>query len=152
MLQKYDDKQFANISSENIDIETEEEKEEIEKINKSNKDMFEEMKKLLNIKDVRFTKKLKNHPVCLTTEGNVSVEMEKVINAMPTDEKITAEKVLEINEEHDIAKKLKSLYDKDKEEFEKYTKVLYAQARLIEGLPIENPTELSNIVCELISK
>ena len=110
------------------------------------------MKNALGIKDVRFTKKLKNHPVCLTSEGNVSVEMEKVINAMPTDEKITAEKILEINESHPIVKKLQTLYKKDKDELEKYTKVLYAQARLIEGLPIDNPTEISNIVCELISK
>ena len=113
---------------------------------------FDFMKKVVDIKDVRFTKKLKNHPVCLTSEGNVSVEMEKVINAMPTDERITAEKVLEINENHPIVEKLQSLYKKDKDELEKYTKVLYAQARLIEGLPIDNPTEISNMVCELISK
>ena len=152
MLQKYEEKTFANISSENVDVDSKEEKEELEKINDENKDMFELMKNTLNIKGVRFTKKLKNHPVCLTSEGNVSVEMEKVINAMPTDERITAEKVLEINENHPVAKKLQSLYKKDKDELEKYTKILYAQARLIEGLPIDNPTEISNIVCELISK
>lgn len=152
MLQNYEGKNFANIASEKLDINTEEEKEELEKANKDNKDMFDIMTKTLNIKGVRFTKKLKNHPVCLTSEGNVSVEMEKVINSMPTDERISAEKVLEINESHPIVKKLQSLYKKDKEELEKYTKILYAQARLIEGLPIENPTEISNIVCELISK
>ena len=152
MLQEYDGKKFANISSENVDIDTKEEKEELAKANEDNKDMFEFMKKTLDIKDVRFTKKLKNHPVCLSSEGNVSVEMEKVINAMPTDERITAEKVLEINENHPIVEKLQKLYKKDKDELEKYTKVLYAQARLIEGLPIDNPTEISNMVCELISK
>lgn len=152
MLQKYEEKTFANISSENVDVDSKEEKEELEKANDENKDMFSIMKNALGIKDVRFTKKLKNHPVCLTSEGNVSVEMEKVINAMPTDEKITAEKILEINESHPIVKKLQTLYKKDKDELEKYTKVLYAQARLIEGLPIDNPTEISNIVCELISK
>ncbi len=152
MLQKYNDKTFANISSENVDVDSKEEKEKLDKINDENKDMFELMKNTLNIKGVRFTKKLKNHPVCLTTEGNVSVEMEKVINAMPTDETITAEKILEINENHPIVNKLQSLYKKDKDELEKYTKILYAQARLIEGLPIDNPTEISNIVCELISK
>ena len=114
--------------------------------------MFEVMKDAIKIKGVRFTKKLKNHPVCLTTEGNVSVEMEKVINAMPTDETITAEKVLEINENHPIVEKLQKLYKEDKEELEKYSKILYAQARLIEGLPIDNPTEISNLVCELIAK
>ncbi len=152
MLQKYDEKAFANISSENVDVDTKEEKEELAKANEDNKDMFEFMKKAIDIKDVRFTKKLKNHPVCLSSEGNVSVEMEKVINAMPTDERVTAEKVLEINENHPIVEKLQKLYKKDKDELEKYTKVLYAQARLIEGLPIDNPTEISNMVCELISK
>ena len=152
MLQKYNDKVFANISGENADIDSKEEKEELEKANDDNKDMFDFMKKTLDIKGVRFTKKLKNHPVCLTSEGNVSVEMEKVINAMPTDERVTAEKVLEINENHPIVNKLQSLYKKDKDELEKYTKILYAQARLIEGLPIDNPTEISNMVCELISK
>jgi len=152
MLQKYNEKTFANVASENVDTSSEEEKKELEKTNDENKDMFDLMTKTLNIKGVRFTKKLKNHPVCLTSEGNVSVEMEKVINAMPTDEQITAEKVLEINENHPIVKKLQTLYKKDKDELEKYTKILYAQARLIEGLPIDNPTEISNIVCELISK
>ena len=152
MLQNYEGKSFANIASEKLDINTDEEKKELEKINNDNKDMFDVMTKTLNIKGVRFTKKLKNHPVCLTSEGNVSVEMEKVINAMPTDERISAEKILEINEDHPIVKKLQTLYKKDKDELEKYTKILYAQARLIEGLPIDNPTEISNIVCELISK
>lgn len=152
VLQKYNEKTFANVASENVDIDSEEEKKELEKANDDNKDMFDLMTKTLNIKGVRFTKKLKNHPVCLTSEGNVSVEMEKVINAMPTDEQITAEKVLEINENHPIVKKLQTLYKKDKDELEKYTKILYAQARLIEGLPIDNPTEISNMVCELISK
>ncbi len=152
VLQDYEGKKFANISSEDVNLDSEEEKKELEKSNKANKDMFEEMKKVLNIKDVRFTKNLKNHPVCLTSAGNVSVEMEKVINAMPTDETINAEKVLEINENHPIADKLKDLYKNDKDALEKYTKILYAEARLIEGLPIDNPTEISNLVCEFISK
>lgn len=152
VLGDYEGKKFANIASENLDIDSEEEKKELEKTNEDNKDMFDLMKKTLNIKGVRFTKKLKNHPVCLTTEGNVSVEMEKVINAMPTDETLTAEKILEINEDHPIAEKVKDLYKNDKESLEKYTKILYAQARLIEGLPIDNPTEISNLVCEFISK
>ena len=110
------------------------------------------MKKELNIADVKFTNKLKKHPVCLTTKGDISVEMEKVINAMPTDEKIKAEVVLEINEKHPISKKLQDLYKNDKDAFQKYTKILYSEARLIEGLPIENPTEISNLICEVISK
>ena len=114
--------------------------------------MFEVMKDGLDVKDIRFTKKLKNHPVCLTTEGQVSTEMEKVINAMPTDETIKAEKILEINESHPIVEKLQKLYKKDKEELKKYAKVLYAQARLIEGLPISNPTEITNLICEIITE
>ena len=153
-MQDYEGKKFANVSTENIDLETEEEKKEVEKSNEDAKDMFSKMKEILSgeVKDIRFTKKLKNHPVCLTSEGQISVEMEKVINAMPTDETVKAEKVLEINESHPIVDKLKDLYKNDKDELEKYTKILYAQARLIEGLPVENPTEISNLVCELLSK
>ncbi len=153
MLMDYDDKKFVNICSENVDLDTEEEKEELENKNKESKDMFELMKNSLNeeVKEVKYTNKLKNHPVCLTTKGNVSIEMEKVINSMPTGEKINSEKVLEINENHPIVKKLEKLYKEDKEELEKYTKVLYAQARLIEGLSIENPTEVTNLICDIMS-
>ena len=115
--------------------------------------MFSIMKDTLKdqVKDIRFTKRLKNHPVCLTSEGQVSIEMEKVINAMPTDEKVKADTILEINEKHPIVDKLKELYNNDKDELKKYTKILYSQARLIEGLPIDNPTEISNLICEIIS-
>ena len=110
------------------------------------------MKDEISVSEVRFTNKLKNHSVCLTSKGNVSIEMEKVINAMPTDERINAEKVLEINMNHPIAKKLESLYKNNKEELKSYAKVLYAEARLIEGLSIENPTEISNIISNIIAK
>ena len=100
----------------------------------------------------KFTSRLKNHPVCLTTKGDISLEMEKVINAMPTNEQIKANQVLEINENHNISTKIKNLYETNQEELKKYTKILYAQARLIEGLTIENPTEISNLICEIISK
>ena len=116
--------------------------------------MFEFMKNELGdeVSLIRYTNKLKNHPICLTSEGNVTVEMQKVINAMPTDEHIDAKLVLEINEDHEIAKKIKDLYERDKETLKKYTKILYDEARLIEWLPVENPTELSNLVCEMLSK
>ena len=128
----------------------------IKKINKENtdnKDMLEEMKKVLegNVEEVKLTNKLKSHPVCLTTTGEVSTSMEKVINAMPTDEKIKANEVLEINASHKIVDKLKDLYKNDKDEFTKYTKVIYYEARLIEGLPIDNPTELSNLMCDIMA-
>ena len=153
-LAEYEGKKFANVSTENLDLETDAEKKEVKKSNEESKDMFAKMKEILKdeVKEIRYTKKLKNHPVCLTSEGQISVEMEKVINAMPTDETVKAEKVLEINESHPIVEKLKDLYENDKDELEKYTKILYAQARLIEGLPVENPTEITSLVCELLSK
>ena len=152
-LMEYDSKKFANVSSENEDLDSEDEKKELEKENKEAKDIFEIMKKALpEIKDVRFTNKLKNHPVCLSTSGNISLEMEKVLNAMPTGENVKAEIVLEINDKHPIADKLKDLYDNDKDELEKYSKILYNQARLIEGLNVENPTELAELICDYLSK
>jgi molecular chaperone HtpG len=152
-LAEYEGKKFVNVSSENTDISTEEEKKHINEINDNNKDMLSSMKDLLgdSVKEVKFTSKLKNHPVCLTTEGEVSTSMEKVINSMPTGEKIKASEVLEINSNHKIADKLKELYKYNKEEFEKYTKVIYFEARLIEGLPIDNPTEMSNLMCDIMA-
>ena len=154
ILNKYDDHEFINIASEKFDLNTEEEKEEINKINKDNKKLLDIMKDCLKdkVSNVKFTNSLKTHPVCLTTEGQVSLEMEKVLNAMPTDDKVKANVVLEINENHKIADKIKKLYDTDKEELEKYTKILYSQARLIEGLEIDNPTEITNFICEIISE
>lgn len=152
-LAEYNSKKFVNVSSENTDISTEEEKKHINEINDNNKDMLSSMKDLLgdSVKEVKFTSKLKNHPVCLTTEGEISTSMEKVINSMPTGEKIKASEVLEINSNHKIADKLKELYKDNKEEFEKYTKVIYFEARLIEGLPIDNPTEMSNLMCDIMA-
>ena len=111
------------------------------------------MSELLDeVKEVRFSNKLKTHPVCLTTKGDVSIEMQKVFDAMPNDMGIKAEMILEINEKHPISKKIKELYKKDKDEFEKYSKILYSEARMIAGLPIDNPTEISRLICEVISK
>lgn len=154
VLMNYDGKTFQNACSENLDLDSEEEKEELKKANEDNKAMFDSMKEALNneVQAVRFTHRLKNHPVCLTSEGVISVEMEKTLNAMPNNQGIKAQTVLEINEKHPIANKLKELYNEDKEKLQQYTKVLYAQARLIEGLNIENPTEISNLVCEIMAK
>lgn len=153
-LMEYDGKKFVNVSEENLDLDTEEEKEEIKKINDENKEMLNSMKEIISsdISDVRFTHRLKNHPVCLVSEGPVSIEMQKVLNAMPTDQSINAKIILEINSSHKIADKLKELYKSDKERFNEYTKILYSQSRLIEGLSIENPTEISNLICDLLSK
>lgn len=152
-IHEYKGKTFVNVSNESTDLSTEEEKEKINKENTDNKDMLEEMKKVLegNVEEVKLTNKLKSHPVCLTTTGEVSTSMEKVINAMPTDEKIKANEVLEINASHKIVDKLKDLYKNNKDEFTKYTKVIYYEARLIEGLPIDNPTELFNLMCDIMA-
>ena len=152
-IQKYEEKSFKNVSDENLDLESEEEKKETEKANKDNSDLLKDMSELLDeVKEVRFSNKLKTHPVCLTTKGDVSIEMQKVFDAMPNDMGIKAEMILEINEKHPISKKIKDLYKKDKDEFEKYSKILYSEARMIAGLPIDNPTEISRLICEVISK
>ena len=113
------------------------------------KEMNDELK---DVNEVKFSNKLKSHPVALTTKGDVSIEMQKVFDAMPNDMGIKAQKILEINEKHPIAEKLKDLYKNDKDEFKVYTKILYSEARMIAGLPIDNPTEISKLICDVISK
>ena len=154
MLQQYNEKAFKNVCSEDLNLETKEEKKLIEQANEENKDLLSKLKEALNneVEDVKLTNKLVNHPVCLTTEGNISVEMQKVLNAMPTDEKVNAHLILEINVNHPIFEKLKKVYKKDKDLFNNYAKVLYSQAKLIEGLSLDNPTEISNIICDILSK
>ncbi len=149
-LGEYKDKKFKNVSQADLDLD--DNKEEIKKVNEDNKDLLAIMKDAIDVNEVRFTNKLKTHPVCLTSKGNISVEMQKVINSMPGDESINAEIVLEINENHPIAEKLKDLYKNDKDELKKYSKILYSEAKLIEGLSIDNPTEISNLICDIMSK
>ena len=152
-LRSYEEKEFKNVCSENANLETEEEKKELEEKNTEAKEMFTFMQEVIpDVKAIKFTNKLKNHPVCLSSEGDISVEMEKTMKNMPFDNGVTANKVLEINENHEIAKKIKDLYANNKEELKNYTKILYAEARLIEGLSIENPTEISNLICEYLAK
>ena len=152
-LRSYEEKEFKNVCSENANLETEEEKKELEEKNTEAKEMFTFMQEAIpDVKAIKFTNKLKNHPVCLSSEGDISVEMEKTMKNMPFDNGVTANKVLEINENHEIAKKIKALYANNKEELKNYTKILYAEARLIEGLSIENPTEISNLICEYLAK
>ncbi len=151
---EYNGKSFKNVSSDDLDLDTAEEKEAIQKENEENKDLLNIMKETLKdeVQEVKFTNRLKNHPVCLTTEGGISIEMEKVINSMPADQKVKAKIVLEINDSHQISNKLKELYNTDKEELKNYTKILFATSKLIEGLSVENPTEISNLICDAISK
>ncbi len=154
VLMEHKEKKFINVCANDVDLDTDEEKEALKKENEENKEMFTLMKETIGegVQEVRFTHRLKNHPVCLTSEGALSVEMEKVINSMPNDQKVKAQTALEINDSHPIAQKIKDLYANDKEALKKYTQVLYAQARLIEGLPVENPTQISNLICEIIAK
>lgn len=151
-LMEYDSKKIVSVSSENTDLSSKEDKEKLEKENEEYKDMFAIMKEAVSdVKDIKFTNRLNKHPVCLTNEGVISTGMEKTLNAI-SNEKVAADLVLEINENHAISKKLKDLYNSDKDELKEYAKILYAEARLIEGLSIENPTEISNLICNYISK
>ncbi len=155
MLGKYADKEFVNVCDEQLDLLSEDEKKEIEKQNTESADMLGIMKEAIGekIASVKFSKTLKNHPVCISTEGGISLGMEKTLNKMPgtPDGSVKAQTVLEINAEHAIADKLKQLFESDKERLKDYAKILYAQALLIGGMPVENPTELSNLICDLIS-
>lgn len=147
----YNDKQFINICADEADFDTEDEKNALNEENESNKEMFDFMTKVVSgISSVRFTNKLKNHPVCLTNEGAISAEMEKVLNSMPGNQGVKADYVLEINLNHPIADKLKKFFDADKDKLSDYTKILYNQARLIGGLTIEDPSEFSKLICELM--
>lgn len=152
-IKNYADKNFVNVCADDVDLGTMEEKEELQSKNETAKDMFTIMKEAIpEVTAIRFTNKLKNHPVCLSSEGEISVEIEKAMKAMPFDNDVKASKVLEINENHEIVKKLDSLYKDDQEELKNYAKVLYAEARLIEGLSVDNPTEISNLICKYLAK
>ena len=152
-LQEYEEKKFQNIENGDLDLESDEEKESTKKSNKENKDLLKDMASVLGeVEEVKFTNKLKNHPVCLTSKGDVSIEMQKVFDAMPNGMGIKATLVLEINEKHPISTKLKELYKDDKETFDKYAKILYSEARTIAGLPVDNPTEITSLICDVISK
>lgn len=152
----YDGKPFKSISDADLDLDTEEEKEEAKKLDEENKDMFAFMQEAIadKVKTVRLSKKLKTHPVCLSSDGSITIEMEKVLNSMPQNDgnKVKAEKALEINPNHPIFEKLKNLYADDKDKLKDYAKLLYDQALLIEGMSIDNPVEFANLVCELMTK
>ncbi len=151
MMMSYDGKQFANIASADFDLSTDAEKEEIKKENEEAKDILKVMKDALgdSVKEVRFTNRLAKYPVCLTSAGDLSIEMEKTLNAMPTMEKVKADLVLEINAEHNVASKIKTLAGND-EKLGEYAIILYDMARMISGLNVEDPAKLSELVCSLM--
>lgn len=152
VLAKYKEKEFKSVSSGDLGIDSDENKNSNEEENKENKELFEHMKEILKdkVKEVRASKRLKNHAVCLANEGEVSIEMEKVLSAMPNNQNIKADKVLEINTNHNVFKALKGAYENDKEKLQLYTELLYNQALLIEGLSINDPVEFTNNICELM--
>ncbi|MBE6826203.1 MAG: molecular chaperone HtpG [Ruminococcus sp.] len=151
-MMSYKDKQFKSVSANDIDLDTEEEKKALEEKKEANKDMFETMCGALDgkVQRVTISSRLKSHPVCLTTEGDLTLEMEKVLNAMPTDNKVQAKLVLEINPEHPVFDRLTALHGTDEEKLQKYSKLLFNQALLIEGMPVEDPVAFSNLICELM--
>ena len=152
MLMEYEGKEFRSVSSGDLGIDTEEESQKAKEEEDEHHDMFAKMKELLSnkVSDVKVSKRLKSHPVCLSTDGDISLEMEKVLNAMPNNQQIKADKVLEVNIDHDVYNSLKAAYDKDEETFKLYTNLLYNQALLIEGLPVSDPVEFTNDICKVM--
>ncbi|QOR36816.1 molecular chaperone HtpG [Clostridium sp. 'deep sea'] len=151
VLKEHAEKEFKSVSSGDLGIDTEETDTQDTKADE-NKDLFVKMKEILadKVKEVRASKRLKTHPVCLANEGEVSIEMEKILNTMPNNQGIKADKILEINLNHQVFEALKNAFDKDNDKLEVYTNLLYNQALLIEGLPISDPVEFSNNICKII--
>lgn len=154
MLRTYSEKEFLNVCKENLDLASDEEKEKLKAENEQAADMFKFMQESIgdDVTKVRFTNTLQNHPVSLSSEGNVSMGMEKILNKMPgtEDQHIKAEIVLEINMEHPLANRLKELFETDKDKLATYSKILFAQARLVSGMTLDNPSEISDLVCGLM--
>ncbi len=151
MVMKYQEKEFKSVSSGDLGIEEVDQAKDEKEVTE-NKELFEYMKNILagKVKDVRISKRLKTHPVCLATEGEVTIEMEKILNAMPDNQNIKADKVLEINSNHEVFTSLKEAFATDKEKVSLYTNLLYNQALLIEGLPINDPVEFTNDICKIM--
>ncbi|WP_243290937.1 molecular chaperone HtpG [Bacillus sp. FJAT-47783] len=152
MLMNYNEKEFKSVSSGDLGFDESEDQKRSESEEKENKDLFDSMKNILSdkVKEVRLSKRLKSHPVCLATDGEVSIEMEKVLNAMPNNQNVKADKVLEINPNHEVFQSLKQAFEQDKEKLALYTNLLYNQALLIEGLPIHDPVEFTNDICKIM--
>lgn len=153
MLMTYEDKSFANVCKDDLNLDTEDEKKALDDKNEASKDLFEEMKSYLDgeVTSIKFTNAIGSHAVCLSAEGYVSLEMAKVFSEMPGgNQGVKAQLVLEINSEHKVADKLFELFKDDKEKLKSYTKILYNEARLISGLDVENPTEFADMITDLM--
>jgi molecular chaperone HtpG len=151
MLGSYLEKEFKSVSSGDLGLDADADS-PTPATEEQDKELFEYMKNILTdkVKDVRASKRLKHHPVCLANEGELTIEMEKILNAMPSDHKMKADKVLEINSSHEVFKCLQEAYATDKEKLDLYTRLLYSQALLIEGLPVDDPLEFSNNICSIM--
>ncbi|MCR8846388.1 molecular chaperone HtpG [Paenibacillus sp. SC116] len=152
MIMSYKEKEFKNVSSGDLGIEADENEATEEEAN-DNKELFEAMAGLLSgkVKSVKASKRLKSHPVCLSTEGELTIEMEKILKAMPNSQDVQADKVLEINVNHDVFASLKAAHtSSDQEKLALYTNLLYSQALLIEGLPLQDPVEFTNNICKVM--
>jgi molecular chaperone HtpG len=151
MVMKYKDKEFRSVSSGDLGIEAEDNNNKDAEEN-DNKELFAYMKDVLadKVKNVRVSRRLKTHPVCISSDGEVSIEMEKILKAMPNSQDVKADKVLEINANHEVFQSLKHAYDNDKEKLNLYTNLLYNQALLIEGLPVQDPVEFTNDICKIM--
>ena len=154
VLMRHGDKEFRNVSEGDLGIDTEAEKEETKKLAEENKDMLSFITAALDgkVKETKISDKLKSHPVCISSSGQISLEMEKILNQNPQNEKVKSEKVLEINPNHKIFAAMQKLYGDDKEKFKDYASILYDQALLIEGMQIEDPVEFSNKICALMAE
>ena len=152
MLGKYEDKEFRNISADNLDLESDEAKEQAKKLAEEHKDLLAALKDALGdkVKEVKLSSQLKSHAVCITTDGMISTEMEKVLNAMPAREKIKAQRVLEVNPEHPVFQKLEALKDSDPERLRLYAELLYDQALLVEGIALEDPADFAQKLCQIM--
>ena len=155
VMRDYDGVEFRSTSDDDLGLDSESEKEEIKKLNEDNHDLLAKMKELLGdrVADVVLTSRLKSYPVCLTAKGQISLEMEKVLNAMPNvqENQVKAQRVLEINAQHPVFAALTRLWPKQEEKLKEYTEILYTQALLIEGLPVEDPVAYTNAVCGLMT-
>lgn len=153
MIMTYKEKEFKSVSSGDLGIESESDDQDAKEGDSEHQELFEAMNNLLSgkVKNVKASKRLKSHPVCLSAEGELSIEMEKVLNAMPNGQEVKADKVLEINVNHEVFRSLKEAYAGDKDKLALYTSLLYNQALLIEGLPIEDPVEFTNNICKVMA-
>lgn len=152
MLMSYKEKEFRSVSSGDLGIESEDNKEQEDSLDEADKELFEHMEKLLagKVKKVRVSKRLRSHPVCLSTDGEVTIEMEKILKSMPNNPNVQAEKILEINKNHEVFQSLKDAFANDKEKLDLYTHLLYNQALLIEGLTVEDPVQFTNDICKIM--